>query len=71
MVLLCHILFNMAITAIAKTIMMWISAEQVPSLRGAAATYFKMPTPSKFWPFMLISALMLLALLVMIWFFLC
>ena len=41
-------------------------AEQVASLHGVAPRYLKLFTSSSFWPFMLISALMLFALLVVI-----
>ena len=42
------------------------AAEQVPSLHRIASRYLKLVTSSYFWPFMLISALMLFVLLVMI-----
>ena len=42
------------------------SAEQVSSLHRVAPRYLKLVTSSNFWPFMLISALMLFVLLVMI-----
>ena len=72
MVFLCRILFNLATAAIAEAILMRISAEQVPSLHRVAPRYLKLVTFSNFWPFKLISALMLLVLLVMILlFFLC
>ena len=45
---------------------MWISAEQMPSLHRVAPRYLKLVTSSNFWPFMLISALVLFMLLVMI-----
>ena len=58
MVLLCQILLNLAIAAIPEAILMWISSEQVPSLHRVAPRYFKLVTPSNFWLFMLVSALM-------------
>ena len=42
------------------------SAEQVPSLHRVAPRYLKLVNSSNFWPFMLISALMLFVLLVLI-----
>ena len=45
------------------------SAEQVPSLHSFAPRYLKLVISSNFWPFMLISALMLFILLVMVLFF--
>ena len=60
-----QILFSLAIAAIAEAILMWTSAGQVQSLHRVAPGYLKLVT-SKFQPFMLISALMLLALLIMI-----
>ena len=44
---------------------MRFSAEQVPSLHSGAARYLELVTPSNFWPFMLISALVSVVLLVM------
>ena len=41
------------------------SAEQVPSLHRIAPRYLKLVTSSNFWPFMLISALILFVLLLM------
>ena len=66
MVLHRQILFSLAIAAIAEVILMWASAEQVPSLRRVAPSYLKLVTSSNFWPFMLISALMVFVLLVVI-----
>ena len=66
MVLLHQILFNLAIAVIAEAILMQISPEQVPFLQRVAPRYLKLITSSNFWPFMLISALMLFVLLVMI-----
>ena len=66
MVLLHQILFNPAVAAIAEAILMQISPEQVPFLQRVAPRYLKLVTSSNFWPFMLISALMLFVLLVMI-----
>ena len=42
------------------------TAKQVPPLHGVASRYSKQVTSSNFWPFMLISALVLFVLLVMI-----
>ena len=39
MVLPHHILFNVATAAIAEAILMWISAEQVPSLHRVTPRY--------------------------------
>ena len=65
MVLLCQILFNLAVAAIAtQTILMWISAEQEPFLHRVAPRELKLVTSSNFWPFML-SALTLFVLSVM------
>ena len=69
MVLHRQILFSLAIAAIAEAILMRISAEQVPSLHRVTPRYSKLVTSSNFWPFMLISALMLSVLLVVILFF--
>ena len=66
MVLHRQILFSLAIAAIAEAILNWTSAEQVPSLQRVAPRYLKLVTSSNFWPFMLISALMLFVLLVVI-----
>ena len=66
MVLHRQILFSLAIAVIAETIRIGTSAEQVPSLHRVAPRYLKLVTFSNFWPFKLISALMLLVLLVMI-----
>ena len=59
MVLLHETLVNLAI---AEAILMWISAEQVPSLHKVAPRYLKLVTSSAFWPFMLIYAPMLFVL---------
>ena len=48
---------------------MRISAEQMLSWHMVAPKYVKLVTSSNFWPFMLISALMLFVLLVMIFLF--
>ena len=40
--------------AIAEAILMRTSAEQVPSLHRVPPRYFKLVTPSNFWPFMLL-----------------
>ena len=57
-----QILFSLAIAAIAETILMRISAERVPFLHRVATMYLKLVTSSDFWPFVLISALMLFVL---------
>ena len=57
---------SLAIAVIAEAILNWTLAEQVPSLHRVAPRYLKLVTSSNFWPFMLISALMLLVLFVMI-----
>ena len=59
-------LSSLAIAATAEAILMRTSAEQVPSLHRVAARHLKLVISSNFWPFMLISALMLFMLLVMI-----
>ena len=48
MYLLRHILFNLAIVAIAEAILMLISAEQVPSLHRVAPRYLKLVTSFNF-----------------------
>ena len=58
MVLHHQILFSLATAAIAEAILMQTSTEQVPSLHRVAPRYLKLVTSSKFWSFMLISALM-------------
>ena len=63
MVLHCQILFHLAN---AEAILMQTSAEQVPSLHRVAPRYLKLVTSSNFIPFVLISALMLVMLLVLI-----
>ena len=60
------ILLSLAIVAIAEAILMWLSAEQVPSLHRVAPMCFKLVTSSNFWPFMLIFAVMLFMLLIII-----
>ena len=62
----CQVLFNLDIAVTAETILMWTSAEQVPSLHRVAPRYLKLVIISNFWLFILISALMLFVLLVMI-----
>ena len=52
---LCQILFNLAIAAIAEAILMRISAEKVAYLHRVAPRYLKLITSSNFWPFTLIS----------------
>ena len=64
MVLHRQILFSLAIAAIAEAILMWTSAEQVPSLHRVVPRYWKLATSSNYWPFKLISALMMFVLLV-------
>ena len=54
---------SLAIAAIAEAILNWTLAEQVPSLHRVAPSYLKLVTSSNFWPFMLISVLMLFVLL--------
>ena len=44
MVLLHHILFNVATAAIAEAILMWISADQEPSSCRVAPRYLKVIT---------------------------
>ena len=63
--LLRQIWSNLANTAITETILMQISAEQVPSLHRVAPRYMKVVSFSDFWLFMVISALILFVLLVM------
>ena len=46
LVFLRKIPFNLAIAAIAEAILMWISAECVPSLRRVASKYLKRSSPS-------------------------
>ena len=66
MVLLRQILFNLAVAAIAGANLMWISAEQGPSLNRVVPRYLKLVVPQDFWPFMLISAPTLFVLLIRI-----
>ena len=66
MVLHRYILLSLATVAIAETILMRTSAEQVPSYHRLAPRYLKVVTSPSFLPFMQISALMLFVLLVMI-----
>ena len=61
-----QILFSLAIAAIAEAILIRTSAEQVPSLHKVVPGYLNLVTSSNFWPFTLISALLLFVLLVMI-----
>ena len=63
MVLHRQILFSPATT---EAILMRTSAEQVPFLHRAASRYLKLVTFTNPKPFVLISALMLLRLLVMV-----
>ena len=53
----CEILCNLAVAAITEAILMWTSAEQVPSLHRVAPRYMKVVSFSDFWLFMVISAL--------------
>ena len=55
MVLHHQILFSLAIAATAEAILMWTSAEQVPSLHRVAPRYMKVVSFSDFWLFMVIS----------------
>ena len=64
MVLHRQVPFSLANPAIADAILMRISTEQVPSLHRVAQRYLKVVTSSNFWPFMLMSALVLFVLLV-------
>ena len=61
-----QILFSLAIAAIAEAVLMQTFYEQVSSLHRVAPSYLKLVISLKFWPFMLIFALMLFVLLVMI-----
>ena len=61
-----QILFSLATATIAEAILMQTFAENVPSLHRVAPRYWKLVTSTNFWPFMLISALMLFVQLVMI-----
>ena len=54
-----QILFSLAIAAITEAILVRISAEQVPSLHMVAPRNLKVVKSSNFWPFMLISARLL------------
>ena len=69
MVLHRQVLLSLAIAVIAEAILMRTSAEQVPFLHRVAPRYLKLVTYSNLWPFMLISALMSVVLLVLIFFF--
>ena len=66
MVLYRQIVISLVIAAIAEVILMQTAAEQGPFLHRVGPRYLKLVTSSNFWPFMLISALMLFLLLVMI-----
>ena len=59
-----QILFSLAIAAITEAILIRNSVEQVPSLHRVAPRCLKLVISSNFWPFMLISALMLFVLAV-------
>ena len=63
MVSLRQILFCLAI---AEAILMGTFADQVPFSHSVAPRYWKLVISSNFWPFIVISALALLVLLVMI-----
>ena len=65
MVLHLLIVFSLAIAAIAEVILVWTSAEQVPSLHGVGPRYLKLVTSSNFWLLTLISTLILFVLFVM------
>ena len=54
MVLLGHILFNLAVAAVAEAILMPITSERMPFLYRVASKYLELVTSSNFWPFMLI-----------------
>ena len=69
--MLMELLRQMAISAIAEAILMRISAKQVPSLHRVAQKHLKLVTSSHFWPFLLISTLMLFVLLVINLLFFC
>ena len=66
MVLPRQILFGLAIAAIDEAILIRNYAEQMPSLLRVAPRCSKLVTFSNFWPFTLISVLMLVVLLVMV-----
>ena len=68
MVLHRQILFSLAIVVIAEAILVWISAEQVPSLHRVGHRYLKLLTSSDFPPFILISALILFVLVMIVFF---
>ena len=57
MVLHRQVLFRLALAAIPEAILLWISAERVPSLHRVSPRYLKLVTSSNFWPFKLTSAL--------------
>ena len=63
MVLLRHLLFDLAITAIVEASLMRTFAKQVPSLHRVAPRYLKLINSSIFWSFMLIPVLMSFVLL--------
>ena len=65
MVLHRQIRLSLAIADIAEATPMWSSHEQVPSLHRVAPRHLKLVTSSNFWPFVLISALMLFVPLLM------
>ena len=66
MVLHRQILFSLATADIAQAILMWTSAEHVPSLHRVGLRYLKLVTSSNYWPVMLMFALMFFGLLVML-----
>ena len=54
-----QILFGLAIAAVSEAILTRTSAEQVPTLHRVAPKHLELVTSFNFWPFMLISALIL------------
>ena len=66
MVLHRHILFSLAIAAIAEASLIRMYAEQVSILHRDAPRYLKLVTLSNFWPFTLIAALVMFVLFSMI-----
>ena len=61
-----QILFSLAIAAVSEAILTRTSAEQVPSLLRVAPRHLELVPFVNFWPFMLISALILCVLFFMI-----
>ena len=62
-------LFSLAIAVIAEAILMRTSAEHVPTLHKVTPRYLKLVTSSNVWPFVLISALMFVLLVMILLFF--